>query len=152
MATSAWICSKKKQVIHTHCWSRSWSWPFSWPSTPPWPPLSSRFSLVEGPACLFTCGFLWNTGPGVYGVGPHSNGPVRPNFVTLLLEHKRSFFWKWVFLEHSGPEQPQNHPAAAPGHRTHRPRTKKAQICPQTPRGRVLAAEIGGSRKQRWND
>jgi hypothetical protein len=95
----------------------------------------SDFRAVRQPACLLTCGFLWNRGPWVWGVGPHSNSPLRFIFGALFIDQKRSFFWKWVFLEPSGPKQPQTQPTTAPGHRTYRPRKKQAQVCSKTPGG-----------------
>ena len=70
----------------------------------------SDFRAVRQPACLLTCGFLWNRGPWVWGVGPHSNSPLRFIFGALFINQKRSLFWKWVFLA----AEPRNRPKRAP--------------------------------------
>ena len=57
-----------------------------------------------------TCGLLWIRGPWVWGVGPHSNGPLRFIFRALFTDQKRSFFWKWAFLD----AEPRNRPKRAP--------------------------------------
>ena len=46
----------------------------------------------------------------MWGVGPHSNGPLRFIFRALFINQKRSFFWKWAFLD----AEPRNRPKRAP--------------------------------------
>ena len=46
----------------------------------------------------------------MWGVGPHSNGPLRFIFRALFTDQKRSFFWKWAFLD----AEPRNRPKRAP--------------------------------------
>ena len=70
----------------------------------------SDFRAVSQPARLLTCGLLWIRGPWVWGVGPHSNGPLRFIFGALFTDQKRSFFWKWAFLD----AEPRNRPKRAP--------------------------------------
>ena len=47
--------------------------------------------------------------------------------------------WRWVFFVYTAPKNAPTHTAAVPGHRTYCPRAKRAQVCPQTPRGWFLA-------------
>ena len=94
---------------------------------------SSDFRAVRQPACLLTCGFLWNGGPWVWDASPRSKGSALSFFGALFINQKRSLFWKWLCLEPSGPKQPQTQPTPAPGHRAHRPRKKQAQVCSKTP-------------------
>jgi len=77
--------------------------------------------------------------PGDKECDPHNLTPGFRQQAGIRQRQNCALFWKWVFLVYTAPENAPTHTAAGPGHRTHCPRAKRAQVWPQTPRGWFLA-------------
>ena len=100
-----------------------------------------KTTTFTGPGNWLFCGAHGGStcSPGDKEYDPHNLTPDFRQRADIRQRQKLHTFLEMGFSIYTAPENSRTHTAAVPGHRTHCPRAKRAQVGPQTPRGWFLA-------------